>query len=147
MWFLIALPLLAFIMVICFMDNQTTPKQSHKNEFTICCPENGGQQIAIPDWVNINGVDTYIKEYDKVFVEGNRLAYRDILADDCLLLAEHKPYTFKKGDIVVLNDHTLWEIKTAHKNGTYTLTKANVKNKKVNYKDIKNKIIMRFRGE
>ena len=100
---------------------------------------------AIPKMLVIDGVETDIENYEKVIVVGNRLKYRDILDDDVVLLAKSKPNFFKKHDIVLLNDMTLWEIKTAHKDGTYTLTKNDVKDRKVCYDDIKNKCINGFR--
>ena len=38
-------------------------------------------------------------------------------------LSYNKNEVVEKGNIVLITDWTLWEIKTCHKNGDYTLTK------------------------
>ena len=96
-----------------------------------------GFSDIVVDWVDIDGALTNIKDYEKVFVEGNRLGYRGIHSDDLCVLSKTKPTLFKKHDIVLLNDATLWEVKIAHKNGKYTLTKQGTPNRTVSYDEIK----------
>lgn len=115
---------------------------NRKNYYSIAMNANTLRQILIPDWVDIDGVLTNIKDNEKVFVEGNRLGYRGIHSDDLCVLSKTKPTLFKKHDIVLLNDATLWEVKIAHKNGKYTLTKQGTPNRIVSYDEIKNKVIL-----
>ena len=115
---------------------------NRKDDYSIAINTNTHRKIAIPDWVDIDGTLTNIKDYEKVFVEGNRLGYRGIHSDDLCVLSKTKPTLFKKHDIVLLNDATLWEVKIAHKNGKYTLTKQDTPNRIVSYDEIKNKVIL-----
>lgn len=147
MIFLILIVVCAMIMVILSFisdkDNEyDVAEPNRKNDYSIAMNANTHRQIVIPDWVDIDGVLTNIKDYEKVFVEGNRLGYRGIHSDDLCVLSKTKPTFFKKRDIVLLNDATLWEVKIAHKNGKYTLTKQDTPNRIVSYDEIKNKVIL-----
>ena len=55
-------------------------------------------------------------------IKGNGLQYKGI-KDGQIGLVDINCQTFEKGNIVLITDWTLWEIKTCHKNGDYTLTK------------------------
>ena len=55
-------------------------------------------------------------------IKGNGLQYKGI-KDGGVGLIDINCQTFEKGNIVLITDWTLWEIKTCHKNGDYTLTK------------------------
>lgn len=58
----------------------------------------------------------------RVYIKGNGLQYKGAYDGD-VGLVDIKCETFKKGDIVLIKDWSLWEIKTCHKKGDYTLTK------------------------
>lgn len=55
-------------------------------------------------------------------IKGNGLQYKGI-KDGQIGLVDINCQTFEKGNIVLITDWTLWEIKTCHKDGDYTLTK------------------------
>lgn len=58
----------------------------------------------------------------RTYIKGNGLQYKGI-KDGQIGLVDINCQTFEKGNIVLITDWTLWEIKTCHKNGDYTLTK------------------------
>lgn len=58
----------------------------------------------------------------RIYIKGNGLQYKGAYDGD-VGLVDIKCETFKKGDIVLIKDWSLWEIKTCHKKGDYTLTK------------------------
>lgn len=67
------------------------------------------------------------KEIDETYmiriaIKGNGLEYKGV-KDGEVGLVDINCQTFEKGNIVLITDWTLWEIKTCHKNGDYTLTK------------------------
>lgn len=67
------------------------------------------------------------KEIDETYmiriaIKGNGLQYKGV-EDGGIGLVDINCQTFEKGNIVLITDWTLWEIKTCHKNGDYTLTK------------------------
>lgn len=63
--------------------------------------------------------ETYIV---RIAIKGNGLQYKGV-KDGQIGLVDVNCQTFEKGNIVLITDWTLWEIKTCHKNGNYTLTK------------------------
>ena len=58
----------------------------------------------------------------RIAIKGNGLEYKGV-KDGEVGLVDINYQTFEKGNIVLITDWTLWEIKTCHKNGDYTLTK------------------------
>lgn len=58
----------------------------------------------------------------RIGIKGNGLEYKGV-KDGEVGLVDINCQTFEKGNIVLITDWTLWEIKTCHKNGDYTLTK------------------------
>lgn len=58
----------------------------------------------------------------RIAIKGNGLQYKGV-KDGGVGLIDINCQTFEKGNIVLVTDWTLWEIKTCHKNGDYTLTK------------------------
>ena len=58
----------------------------------------------------------------RIAIKGNGLQYKGV-KDGGIGLVDINCQTFEKGNIVLITDWTLWEIKTCHKNGDYTLTK------------------------
>ena len=58
----------------------------------------------------------------RIGIKGDGLYYKGI-RDGNVGLVDVSCKTFEKGNIVLITDWTLWEIKTCHKNGDYTLTK------------------------
>lgn len=60
----------------------------------------------------------------RIAIKGNGLQYKGI-KDGGVGLIDINCQTFEKGNIVLITDWTVWEIKTCHKNGDYTLTKEN----------------------
>lgn len=58
----------------------------------------------------------------RIAIKGNGLQYKGV-EDGQVGLVDINCQTFEKGNIVLITDWTLWEIKTCHKNGDYTLTK------------------------
>lgn len=58
----------------------------------------------------------------RIAIKGNGLQYKGV-EDGQAGLVDINCQTFEKGNIVLITDWTLWEIKTCHKNGDYTLTK------------------------
>lgn len=58
----------------------------------------------------------------RIAIKGNGLQYKGV-KDGQIGLVDINCQTFEKGNIVLVIDWTLWEIKTCHKNGDYTLTK------------------------
>lgn len=58
----------------------------------------------------------------RIGIKGDGLHYKGI-RDGNLGLVDVSCKTFEKGNVVLISDWTLWEIKTCHKNGDYTLTK------------------------
>ena len=58
----------------------------------------------------------------RIYIKGNGLQYKGAYDGD-IGLVDIKCETFKKGDIVLIKDWSIWEIKTCHKKGDYTLTK------------------------
>lgn len=58
----------------------------------------------------------------RIAIKGNGLQYKGV-KDGQIGLVDINCQTFEKGNIVLITDWTLWEIKTCHKNGDYTLTK------------------------
>lgn len=60
----------------------------------------------------------------RISIKGDGLYYKGI-RDGNVGLVDVSCQTFEKGNIVLITDWTLWEIKTCHKNGDYTLTKEN----------------------
>ena len=58
----------------------------------------------------------------RIAIKGNGLQYKGV-KDGQVGLVDINCQTFEKGNIVLITDWTLWEIKTCHKNGDYTLTK------------------------
>ena len=58
----------------------------------------------------------------RIGIKGDGLYYKGI-RDGNLGLVDVSCKTFEKGNVVLISDWTLWEIKTIHKNGDYTLTK------------------------
>lgn len=58
----------------------------------------------------------------RIAIKGNGLQYKGV-KDGQIGLVDINCQTFEKGNIVLVTDWTLWEIKTCHKNGDYTLTK------------------------
>lgn len=58
----------------------------------------------------------------RIYIKGNGLQYKGAYDGD-VGLVDIKCETFKKGDIVLIKDWSIWEIKTCHKKGDYTLTK------------------------
>lgn len=58
----------------------------------------------------------------RIAIKGNGLEYKGI-KDGQIGLVDINCQTFEKGNIVLISDWTLWEIKTCRKNGDYTLTK------------------------
>lgn len=58
----------------------------------------------------------------RIAIKGNGLQYKGV-KDGEVGLVDINCQTFEKGNIVLITDWTLWEIKTCHKNGDYTLTK------------------------
>lgn len=58
----------------------------------------------------------------RIAIKGNGLQYKGV-EDGGVGLVDINCQTFEKGNIVLITDWSLWEIKTCHKNGDYTLTK------------------------
>lgn len=58
----------------------------------------------------------------RISIKGDGLYYKGI-RDGNVGLVDVSCQTFEKGNIVLITDWTLWEIKTCHKKGDYTLTK------------------------
>ena len=58
----------------------------------------------------------------RIAIKGNGLQYKGV-KDGEVGLIDINCQTFEKGNIVLITDWTVWEIKTCHKNGDYTLTK------------------------
>ncbi len=58
----------------------------------------------------------------RIAIKGDGLYYKGI-RDGNVGLVDINVKKFEKGNIVLITDWTLWEIKTCHKNGDYTLTK------------------------
>lgn len=58
----------------------------------------------------------------RIAIKGNGLQYKGV-KDGGIGLVDINCQTFEKGNIVLITDWTLWEIKTCHKNSDYTLTK------------------------
>lgn len=58
----------------------------------------------------------------RIAIKGDGLYYKGI-RDSNMGLVDINVKRFEKGNIVLITDWTLWEIKTCHKNGDYTLTK------------------------
>lgn len=58
----------------------------------------------------------------RIVIKGDGLYYKGI-RDGNVGLVDINVKRFEKGNIVLITDWTLWEIKTCHKNGDYTLTK------------------------
>lgn len=58
----------------------------------------------------------------RIGIKGNGLQYKGV-KDGQVGLVDINCQTFEKGNIVLITDWTLWEIKTCHKNGDYTLAK------------------------
>ena len=58
----------------------------------------------------------------RIAIKGNGLQYKGV-KDGQVGLVDINCQTFEKGNTVLITDWTLWEIKTCHKNGDYTLTK------------------------
>lgn len=58
----------------------------------------------------------------RISIKGDGLYYKGI-RDGNIGLVDVSCQTFEKGNVVLITDWTLWEIKTCHKNGNYTLTK------------------------
>lgn len=58
----------------------------------------------------------------RVYIKGNGLQHKGAYDGD-VGLVDIKCETFKKGDVVLIKEWSLWEIKTCHKKGDYTLTK------------------------
>ncbi len=58
----------------------------------------------------------------RVGIKGEGLYYKGI-RDGNVGLVDVSCKTFERGNVVLISDWTLWEIKTCHKNGDYTLTK------------------------
>lgn len=58
----------------------------------------------------------------RIAIKGNGLQYKGV-KDGQIGLVDINCQTFEKGNIVLITDWTLWEIKICHKNGDYTLTK------------------------
>ncbi len=58
----------------------------------------------------------------RISIKGDGLYYKGI-RDGNIGLVDVSCKTFEKGNVVLISDWTLWEIKTCHKNGDYTLTK------------------------
>lgn len=58
----------------------------------------------------------------RIAIKGDGLYYKGI-RDGNVGLVDINVKRFEKGNIVLITDWTLWEIKTCHKNGDYTLTK------------------------
>lgn len=58
----------------------------------------------------------------RISIKGDGLYYKGI-RDGNLGLVDVSCETFEKGNVILITDWTLWEIKTCHKNGDYTLTK------------------------
>lgn len=58
----------------------------------------------------------------RICIKGDGLYYKGI-RDGNMGLVDVSCQTFEKGNVVLISDWTLWEIKTCHKNGDYTLTK------------------------
>lgn len=58
----------------------------------------------------------------RIAIKGNGLQYKGV-KDGQIGLVDINCQTFEKGNVVLITDWTLWEIKTCHKNGDYTLTK------------------------
>ena len=58
----------------------------------------------------------------RIAIEGDGLQYKGV-KDGQIGLVDINCQTFESGNIVLITDWTLWEIKTCHKNGDYTLTK------------------------
>ena len=58
----------------------------------------------------------------RIGIKGDGLYYKGI-RDGNLGLVDVSCKTFEKGNVILITDWTLWEIKTCHKNGNYTLTK------------------------
>ena len=60
----------------------------------------------------------------RIAIKGNGLEYKGVKDGGIGLVdIDINCQTFEKGNIVLITDWTLWEIKTCHKNGDYTLTK------------------------
>ena len=60
----------------------------------------------------------------RISIKGDGLYYKGIRDGD-VGLVDVSCKTFERGNVVLISDWTLWEIKTCHKNGDYTLTKEN----------------------
>lgn len=58
----------------------------------------------------------------RIGIKGDGLYYKGI-RDGNVGLVDVSCKTFEKGNVVLITDWTLWEIKTCHKNGVYTLIK------------------------
>ena len=58
----------------------------------------------------------------RIGIKGDGLYYKGI-RDGYVGLVDVSCKTFEKGNVILITDWTLWEIKTCHKNGNYTLTK------------------------
>jgi hypothetical protein len=56
-------------------------------------------------------------------VQGNRLEYKGI-KEDSIIFIDPNYESLKKGDMVIIPDWSIWEIKTCHKSGNYTLQKG-----------------------
>lgn len=75
-----------------------------------------------PDVYTHDGKDIDETYMIRIAIKGNGLEYKGV-KDGEVGLVDINCQTFEKGNIVLITDWTLWEIKTCHKNGDYTLTK------------------------
>ena len=75
-----------------------------------------------PDVYTHDGKDIDETYMVRIAIKGNGLQYKGV-KDGEVGLVDINCQTFEKGNIVLITDWTLWEIKTCHKNGDYTLTK------------------------
>lgn len=75
-----------------------------------------------PDVYTHDGKDIDETYMIRIAIKGNGLQYKGV-KDGQVGLVDINCQTFEKGNIVLITDWTLWEIKTCHKNGDYTLTK------------------------
>lgn len=112
--------LLIVVLLLIFLPQSKHKKNFYKkmgyNPFGVKVIENA------PTTYTYNGEIINERNMIRISVKGDGLYYKGI-RDGNIGLVDVSCQTFEKGNIVLITDWTLWEIKTCHKNGDYTLTK------------------------
>lgn len=116
--FFISLLIVVFLLIF-------WPQSKHIKEFYKKMGYNpfGVKVIAnAPTTYTYNGEIINERNMIRISINGDGLYYKGI-RDGNVGLIDVSCKTFEKGNVVLISDWTLWEIKTCHKNGDYTLTK------------------------